>query len=207
MRRIAAATNACVSETSRHGPCARRHPRLSRARLHTDEAAYVREQSQLQTLFATAGLDGRQIDRWALHDRDPLPTRGRDRISLQRRCAPHAVVPRPRSSRSLRDAAVLARCLQRIGHPRPAYIRKPTRCERVAKIQLAARHNGIVFYPPDGPKQHAKDAPDPTILIANPAARNLDHPSARRRIRSQRTAPTAAARSDSEGSGSSFPVR
>ncbi len=122
-------------------------------------AAYQGWAPELRTLIDTAGLDGRQIYRWALHDRDPLPTWGRGRISLLGDAA-HPMLPflAQGAAQAFEDAAVLARCLQRVNAVDALRAYEDLRRERTAKIQLAARHNSIVFHLPDGPGQQARDA-------------------------------------------------
>ena len=121
-------------------------------------AAYRGWAPQLQTLIATAGRGGRQIYRWALHDREPLPTWRRGRISLLGDAA-HPMLPflAQGAAQAFEDAAVLARCVQRADPLDALGTYEDLRRERTAKIQLAARHNSIVFHLPDGPEQRARD--------------------------------------------------
>lgn len=141
--------------------------------------AYQGWAPQIQTLIATAGLDGRQIYRWALHDRDPLPSWGHGRISLLGDAA-HPMLPflAQGAAQAFEDAAVLTRCLQRtntvnngksvntVNIALRTY--EDLRRERTAKIQLAARHNSTVFHLPDGPQQQARDAAMSTAKPGKP---------------------------------------
>ncbi len=126
-----------------------------------DEAlvAYQGWAPQLHTLINTAGLDGRQIYRWALYDRDPLPTWGHGRISLLGDAA-HPMLPflAQGAAQAFEDAAVLARCLQRTDPVDALRTYEDLRRERTATVQLVARHNSVLFHLPDGPQQQARDA-------------------------------------------------
>ena len=99
--------------------------------------------------------------RWALYDRDPLPRWSDGPVTLLGDAA-HPMLPfmAQGAAQSIEDAAVLTGCLAAAADaPAAALLRyEQLRRERTAKVQLAARHNAVVFHLPDGAEQQERDA-------------------------------------------------
>src|SRR6185295_11515550 len=92
----------------------------------------------------------RQVDRtfrWALYDREPLPTWSKGRLTLLGDAA-HPMLPHlgQGANQSIEDGMALATILAQVDTSRvPAALLayERLRRERVAKIQLGARQNGL----------------------------------------------------------------
>lgn len=87
--------------------------------------------------------------RWALYDRDPLPTWTRGRLALLGDAA-HPMLPHlgQGANQSIEDGMALAAILSRTARGRiPAALRtyEELRRERVASVQLGARRNGLRY--------------------------------------------------------------
>lgn len=114
----------------------------------------------VRRLISMAGHAGRTVYRWALNDRDPLPEWGRGRVTLLGDAA-HPMLPflAQGAAQAIEDAAVLARCVERVADlPTALRTYESLRRERTARVQLGARRNSVVFHLPDGPEQAARDA-------------------------------------------------
>jgi salicylate hydroxylase len=99
------------------------------------------------------------IFRWALYDRDPLPTWGRGRVTLLGDAA-HPMLPfmSQGAAQALEDAAVLAISLERVRDPVDALrVYEDLRRERTARVQLGSRANERIFHLADGPEQEVRD--------------------------------------------------
>jgi salicylate hydroxylase len=92
----------------------------------------------------------KQVDkcfRWALYDREPLPTWSKGRLTLLGDAA-HPMLPHlgQGANQSIEDGMALATILSRIDNPQvPAALRayERLRRERVAEVQLGARQHGL----------------------------------------------------------------
>jgi len=115
------------------------------------------------------------INRWALYDRDPLPHWSVGGVTLMGDAA-HAMLPYMAQGavQAIEDAAVLARCLERVDGRGvvPALGRyEETRRPRATRCQEGSRRNGVIYHLADGEAQHERDsglAAVPTL----PGARN-----------------------------------
>lgn len=105
-------------------------------------------------------MRGSTVYRWALYDRDPLPTWGEGRITLLGdACHPMLPFMAQGAAQAIEDAAVLAGSLASIDDVPTALRRyEDLRRERTARVQLAARDNEQMFHLPDGPQQQARDS-------------------------------------------------
>jgi salicylate hydroxylase len=101
-------------------------------------------------------------NRWALYDRDQLPHWTVGRVTLMGDAA-HAMLPYMAQGavQSIEDAAVLAKCLERVDSrdladalQRYEQIRKP----RASRCQEGSRRNAIMYHLPDGEEQRNRDA-------------------------------------------------
>jgi salicylate hydroxylase len=102
-------------------------------------------------------------NRWALYDRDPLPNWTVGRVTLLGDAA-HAMLPymAQGAGQSIEDAAVLAKCLERVGADndlstalrRYEEIRRP----RASRCQAGSRANGVNNHLPDGEEQRRRDS-------------------------------------------------
>jgi len=101
----------------------------------------------------------RPIYRWALFDRDPLPSWGIGAVTLLGdACHPMLPYMAQGAAQSIEDAAVLAGCVAAAPDPAQAARRyEDLRRERTADVQLAARSNEEMFHLPDGPEQQERD--------------------------------------------------
>jgi salicylate hydroxylase len=91
----------------------------------------------------------KQTFRWALYDRDPLPTWTRGRLSLLGDAA-HPMLPHlgQGANQAIEDGMALATILARADRTSvPAALRayEKLRRERVAQVQLGARENGLRY--------------------------------------------------------------
>ena len=114
----------------------------------------------VRRLISMAGHGGRTVYRWALNDRDPLPEWGRGRVTLLGDAA-HPMLPflAQGAAQAIEDAAVLARCVERVADlPSALRAYEDLRRERTARVQLGARRNSVVFHLPDGQEQATRDA-------------------------------------------------
>ncbi len=88
--------------------------------------------------------------KWALHDRDPMSSWGRGRITLLGdACHPTLPFLAQGAAMAIEDAAVLAACLESRGENGvDEGLRKyaSLRMERTARIQLASRRNSKIFH-------------------------------------------------------------
>jgi salicylate hydroxylase len=94
--------------------------------------------SQIQTTF-----------RWALYDRDPLPTWSRGRLTLLGDAA-HPMLPHlgQGANQSIEDGMALATILTRASRetaPAALLVYERLRRERVAQVQRGARENGLRY--------------------------------------------------------------
>jgi salicylate hydroxylase len=101
-------------------------------------------------------------NRWALYDREPLPRWTVGRVTLMGDAA-HPMLPYMAQGavQSIEDAAVLAKCLERVdAHDvGAALIRyEQTRKPRASQCQEGSRRNAIVFHLADGEEQRSRDA-------------------------------------------------
>ncbi len=113
----------------------------------------------VRRLIAEVGQASRDVYRWALYDRDPLPTWGDGAVTLLGDAA-HPMLPfmAQGACQAIEDGAVLAACLAAVSDPVRALRRyEDLRRERTASVQLAARRNETTFHLPDGPEQQARD--------------------------------------------------
>jgi 2-polyprenyl-6-methoxyphenol hydroxylase-like FAD-dependent oxidoreductase len=101
-------------------------------------------------------------NRWALYDRDPLPNWSIGRVTLLGDAA-HAMLPymAQGAGQSIEDAAVLAKCLERVdlndvtaALRRYEEIRRP----RASRCQAGSRANGVNYHLPDGEEQRRRDS-------------------------------------------------
>jgi salicylate hydroxylase len=102
-------------------------------------------------------------NRWALYDRDPLPNWTVGRVTLLGDAA-HAMLPYMAQGavQSIEDAAVLAKCLERVDASndvsaalqRYEEIRRP----RASRCQAGSRANGVIYHLPDGEDQRERDS-------------------------------------------------
>ncbi len=114
----------------------------------------------VRRLISEVGNASRDVYRWALYDRDPLPTWGDGAVTLLGDAA-HAMLPfmAQGACQAIEDGAVLAACLSAIPEPiRALRCYEDLRRERTAAVQLAARRNETVFHLPDGPDQRDRDS-------------------------------------------------
>jgi salicylate hydroxylase len=106
-----------------------------------------------------ADAEETEIYRWALYDRDPLPSWGEGAVTLLGDAA-HPMLPfmAQGACQAIEDAAVLAACLRLVPDPVHALRQyEGLRRERTATVQLAARRNETLFHLPDGPEQRERD--------------------------------------------------
>jgi salicylate hydroxylase len=109
-----------------------------------------------------AVLDGLDAPlKWALFDRDPLPSWSRGAVALLGD-ASHPMLPYGAQgyAQAVEDAAVLAACLADTGQDVAAALARYgcLRRERAARVQAISRGNGVRFHLPDGSAQEARDA-------------------------------------------------
>lgn len=104
------------------------------------------------------------VFRWALHDREPMPSWGRGGVTLLGdACHPMLPFMAQGACQSIEDAAVLAGCLSGVDTAGPtahAALQRyeGIRRERTARVQRQSWENRIVFHLPDGPEQEARDS-------------------------------------------------
>jgi salicylate hydroxylase len=99
--------------------------------------------------------------KWALFDRDPLPSWGRGAVALLGdACHPMLPYGAQGFAQAVEDAAVLAVCLADPHRQVPAALARyaALRRDRTARVQAISRGNGVRFHLPDGPEQQARDA-------------------------------------------------
>lgn len=112
---------------------------------------------RLEKLIHAADSTGR----WALFDRDPLPTWTNGPIALLGDAA-HPMFPflAQGAAQAIEDAAVIARCLaEDPDRPEAALARyEQTRLPRATEVQLRSRSRQTSNHLPDGPEQRARDA-------------------------------------------------
>jgi len=100
--------------------------------------------------------------KWALFDRDPLPSWGRGVVTLLGdACHPMLPYGAQGYAQAVEDAAVLTSCLTpdagndvATALGRYASLRR----DRVARVQAISRGNGVRFHLPDGAEQASRDA-------------------------------------------------
>jgi salicylate hydroxylase len=100
-------------------------------------------------------------NRWALYDRDPVVRWTVGRVTLLGDAA-HAMLPYMAQGavQAIEDAAVLARCLERVSRddPAPALSRyEDTRKPRATRCQEGSRRNGEMYHLTDGSQQQLRD--------------------------------------------------
>lgn len=105
------------------------------------------------------------VFRWAMHDREPLPTWGTGRITLLGdSCHPMLPFLAQGGCQALEDSAVLTRCLRDVDAENPRDVRaalaryENVRRPRTDTIQGRSWKNATVFHLPDGPRQEQRDA-------------------------------------------------
>jgi len=106
-------------------------------------------------------VDHDNIFKWALFDRDPLPSWTVGRVALLGdACHPMLPYMAQGAAQAIEDGAVLAACLHGVpgvgvsdALKRYETIRKP----RASDIQALARRNSQIFHLRDGPEQQARD--------------------------------------------------
>ena len=101
-------------------------------------------------------------NRWALYDRDPLPRWTVGRVTLMGDAA-HPMLPYMAQGavQSIEDAAVFAKCLERVdAHDVGAALQRyeQTRKPRASRCQEGSRRNGIMYHLADGEDQRNRDA-------------------------------------------------
>jgi len=102
-------------------------------------------------------------NRWALYDRDPLPNWTVGRVTLLGDAA-HAMLPymAQGAGQSIEDAAVLAKCLERVSadNDMSAALRRyeEIRRPRASLCQAGSRANGVNNHLPDGEEQRRRDS-------------------------------------------------
>lgn len=105
-------------------------------------------------------MKGKPIYRWALYDRDPLPSWGKGPVTLLGdACHPMLPFMAQGAAQAIEDAAVLAGCLAQTHEAATALRRyEELRRRRTARVQMAARDNEAMFHLPDGEEQSTRDA-------------------------------------------------
>lgn len=106
------------------------------------------------------------VNRWAVYDREPLPSWTSGRVALLGDSC-HAMVPYQAqgAAQALEDAVALARALRaadRRSVPEALAGYEQARHARATAVQRASRHNRELFHMPDGPEQEARD-----VLLRN----------------------------------------
>jgi salicylate hydroxylase len=99
--------------------------------------------------------------KWALFDREPLPSWGRGAVTLLGdACHPMLPYGAQGFAQAVEDAAVLAACLADPDRDVPTALARyaALRRDRTARVQTISRSNGVRFHLPDGPDQQARDA-------------------------------------------------
>lgn len=122
---------------------------------------------RLVDLIRAAGTPGR----WALLDRDPLPSWSRGGATLLGDAA-HPMFPffGQGAAQAIEDAAVLALCLAESIEDPPSALRmyQDLRLPRTTRLQGASHARSLVNHLPDGPEQQERDAAftqnDPLIV-------------------------------------------
>nr|WP_087574868.1 FAD-dependent monooxygenase [Sphingomonas sp. CDS-1] len=106
-----------------------------------------------------SALEDEEIMKWALYDREPLPTWSRGRVVLLGDAA-HAMLSfmGQGAAQAIEDGAVLARCLDTLAPDIALSTYERTRRPRASQIQAASRANGVTFHLPDGAAQQERDA-------------------------------------------------
>lgn len=112
----------------------------------------------VQRLIAAA----REVKRWAMYDRDPLPRWTSGRVTLLGDAA-HAMLPffAQGAAQAIEDAEVLAQCLRGADvASMPAALARyeALRRPRASEVQLMSRGREYRNHLPDGPEQERRDA-------------------------------------------------
>jgi salicylate hydroxylase len=101
------------------------------------------------------------VSKWALYDRDPLPTWSRGRVTLLGDAA-HPMLPfmAQGAAQCIEDGMILSRCLVgRAGDPAAALrLYEEMRRERTARTQLGSRRNAELFHAADPDAVRRRDA-------------------------------------------------
>jgi salicylate hydroxylase len=103
-------------------------------------------------------VDG--VFKWALFDREPLPSWSRGRVALLGDAC-HAMLPymAQGAAQGIEDGAALAAALRAAGQVEDALrIYEQVRKPRTTTVQMLARRNSVRFHLPDGPAQQERDA-------------------------------------------------
>jgi salicylate hydroxylase len=100
--------------------------------------------------------------KWALFDRDPLPSWSHGAVALLGdACHPMLPYGAQGYAQAVEDAAALAACLAAdVGNDVATALRRygSLRQERAARVQAISRANGVRFHLADGPEQELRDA-------------------------------------------------
>lgn len=104
-------------------------------------------------------LDDQEIMKWALYDREPLPTWSQGKVVLLGDAA-HAMLSfmGQGAAQAIEDGAVLSRCLAAMPTETALKTYETIRRPRASQIQSASRANGVTFHLPDGEEQRHRDA-------------------------------------------------
>ncbi|MEI7478716.1 MAG: FAD-dependent monooxygenase [Actinomycetes bacterium] len=99
------------------------------------------------------------VFRWALYDREPLPTWGKGRVTLLGdACHPMVPFMAQGACQAIEDADVLRQCLARQGTLVDALQRyEEARRDRTALVQTMSMANATTFHLPDGDLQRERD--------------------------------------------------
>ncbi|WP_199588968.1 FAD-dependent monooxygenase [Blastococcus sp. TF02A-26] len=129
----------------------------SRGRVEDLAAEFAGWDPRLTDLVAGAG----EVGRWALLDRDPIPTWTAGRLALLGDAA-HPMVPffAQGAGQAVEDAAALAVCLSDPGATVPEALARyqAVRAPRATRVQTASRGRQGSHHLPDGPEQQTRDA-------------------------------------------------
>lgn len=129
----------------------------ARGRAEDLAAEFAGWDPRLRELIAGAG----EVGRWALLDREPIPTWTSGRLALLGDAA-HPMVPffAQGAGQAVEDAAALAVCLADPGTTVAAALARyqAVRVPRATRVQTASRGRQGHHHLPDGPEQRARDA-------------------------------------------------
>jgi len=114
-----------------------------------------------------------EVYKWALYERDPLPTWSRGRVVLLGdSCHPMVPYMAQGATAAIEDAAVLLRCMQEENDLETAFTRyEDTRKPRASKIQLTSHQNKWMSAPTDPAWVYGYDAWSAPLAPARHTAR------------------------------------